>query len=244
MVCIGAPSVLSVRPRNSRDTDDRSKHMRIGILGTGAMATALGAAWVRAGHDVRVGGRDTEAAARTALLTGASEHGSLADAAAHGEVALLAVPAEAAPQLAGELAPLLAGRTVIDCTVPMAPGGDGPTLTTGGATSVARLVADAAPGAHVVKAFGVCHESIWTLDRPAFEGAPLAVPFCTDQPAAATRVAEIITSMGCTPLPSGGLDRAALLEATAVFAIGVWWSGAEARFAFPAPALAPGAVDD
>ncbi|MEV4326423.1 NAD(P)-binding domain-containing protein, partial [Microbispora rosea] len=29
--------------------------MRIGILGTGAMATALGGAWARAGHDVLVG---------------------------------------------------------------------------------------------------------------------------------------------------------------------------------------------
>lgn len=218
--------------------------MRIGILGTGAMATTLGAAWVRAGHDVRVGGRDTEAASRTALLTGASGHGSLAAAVAHGEVVLIAVPASAAPQLAEELAHLLVGRTVIDCTVPMAPGADGPALTTGGATSVARLIADAAPGAHVVKAFGVCHESIWTLDRPAFEGSPLAVPFCADQPDAVTRVTEIIISMGCTPLPCGGLDRAALLEATAVFAIGAWWSGAEARFAFPAPALAPGAIDD
>ncbi|MEU9236089.1 NADPH-dependent F420 reductase [Streptomyces subrutilus] len=243
-MCIGAPSVLSVTPRTSRYTDDRRKHMRIGILGTGAMATALGAAWVRAGHDVRVGGRDTEAASRTARSTGASEHGSLAEAAAHGDVVLIAVPADAAPQLAKELAPLLAGRTVIDCTVPMAPGDDGPALTTGGTTSVARLIADAAPDAHVVKAFGVCHESIWTLDRPTFEGSPLAVPFCTDQPDAATRVTEIITSMHCTPLPSGRLDRAALLEATAVFAIGVWWSGAEARFAFPAPALAPGAVDN
>ncbi|MEU4493773.1 NAD(P)-binding domain-containing protein [Streptomyces sp. NPDC023998] len=248
VVCIGAPSVLSVAPRTSRtsrDTDDRSKHMRIGILGTGAMATALGAAWIRAGHDVRVGGRDTEAASRTARRTGASGHGSLAEAAAHGEVVLTAVPADAAPQLAKELAHLLAGRTLIDCTVPMAPGPDSPALTTGGgATSVARLIADAAPGAHVVKAFGVCHESIWTLDRPTFEGAPLAVPFCTDEPGAATRVARLIASMGCTPLPCGGLGRAALLEATAVFAVGVWWSGAEARFVFPAPALAPGAVDD
>ncbi|MFF8833115.1 NADPH-dependent F420 reductase [Streptomyces sp. NPDC015131] len=243
-MCIGTPSVLTVTSRTSRDADDRSKHMRIGILGTGAMARALGTAWVRAGHDIRIGGRDTEAASRAAQLTGATALGSLAEAAAHGDVILIAVPAGAAPQLAKELAPLLAGRTVIDCTVPMAPGEDGPALTTGGSTSVARLIAEAAPDAHVVKAFGLCHESIWSLDRPAFEGSPLAVPFCTDQPGAATRVTEIITSMQCTPLPCGGLDRAALLEATAVFAIGVWWSGAEARFAFPAPALAPGTIDD
>ncbi|MGW7098793.1 NADPH-dependent F420 reductase [Streptomyces sp. NPDC054838] len=201
------------------------------------MATALGTAWARSGHDVRVGGRDAEAASRTARLSGASGHGSLAEAAVHGEVVLTAVPADAAPQLAKTLAHQLAGRTLIDCTVPMAPGPDGPALTTGGATSVARLIADAVPGAHVVKAFGMCHESIWTLDQPAFEGAPLAVPYCTDQSDAAARVAELITSMGCTPLPCGGLGRTALLEATAVFAVGAWWSGAEARFAFPAPAL-------
>ncbi|MEU5901772.1 NADPH-dependent F420 reductase [Streptomyces venezuelae] len=235
---------MSVTPRTSRDTDDRSTHMRIGILGTGAMAGALGSAWVRAGHNVRVGGRDTGAAARTARLTGASGHGTLVEAAAHGEAVLIAVPADAAPRLAEELSHPLTGRTVIDCTVPMVPGADGPALATGGATSVARRIADAAPGARVVKAFGVCHESIWTLDRPAFEGAPLAVPFCTDQADAASRVAELIASMGCSPLPCGGLDRAVLLEATAVFAVGVWWSGAEARHAFPAPALAPGAVDD
>jgi hypothetical protein len=31
--------------------------MRIGILGTGNLAEGLGAGWVRAGHDVVVGGR-------------------------------------------------------------------------------------------------------------------------------------------------------------------------------------------
>ncbi|MET9933884.1 NAD(P)-binding domain-containing protein, partial [Streptomyces sp. NPDC006324] len=31
--------------------------MRIGVLGTGNMADALAAHWVRAGHEVLVGGR-------------------------------------------------------------------------------------------------------------------------------------------------------------------------------------------
>ncbi|KPH99844.1 hypothetical protein OV450_0692 [Actinobacteria bacterium OV450] len=140
----------------------------------------------RAGHD---------AASRTARHTGARGYGSLAEVAAHGEVVPVAVPADTAPQLAGEPAHVPAGRTLIDCTVPMAPGADGPALTTGGATSVARLIADAAPGAGVVQAFGVCHEGIWALDRPAFEGAPPAVPFCADQPGATARVADL-ASMG------------------------------------------------
>ncbi|MFI8321645.1 NADPH-dependent F420 reductase [Streptomyces sp. NPDC085529] len=219
--------------------------MRIGILGTGSMATALGGAWVRAGHQVLVGGRNTQAAAATAARIGATGHGSLAEAAAHGEAVLMALPADAAPRSARELAPLLAGRTLLDCTVPMAPGPGGPSLTTtGGTDSVATRIATAAPEAHVAKVFGICHESIWILPQPSFEGAPLAVPFCADTPAATDLTTRLITSMGCTPLPCGGLSRAAVLEATAVFAIGVWWSGGEARHALPAPALAPGAVDD
>ncbi|MFJ9821987.1 NADPH-dependent F420 reductase [Streptomyces sp. NPDC101151] len=219
--------------------------MRIGILGTGSMATALGSAWVRAGHKVLVGGRNVAAAATAAARIKAAGHGGLTEAAAYGEAVLMAVPANSAPRLARELAPVLAGRTVLDCTVPMEPGPDGPSLTTAGGTdSVAARITAAAPDAGVAKVFGICHESIWTLRRPAFEGAPLAVPFCADTPAAAAVAAELITSMGCSPLPCGGLSRAALLEAAAVLAIGVWWSGGEARHAFPSPALAPGAVDD
>ncbi|MFJ4776494.1 NADPH-dependent F420 reductase [Streptomyces sp. NPDC088762] len=220
--------------------------MRIGILGTGSMATTLGGAWVRAGHQVLVGGRNEAAAAATAARIGAAGHGGLTEAAAYGEAVLMAVPADSAPQLAQELAPALAGRTVLDCTVPMATRPDGPpSLTTAGGTdSVAVRIAAAAPDAKVAKVFGICHESIWTLPRPVFEAAPLAVPFCADAPAAVALTSELITTMGCSPLPCGGLSRAALLEAAAVLAIGVWWSGGEARHAFPSPALAPGAVDD
>ncbi|MFF5014913.1 NADPH-dependent F420 reductase [Streptomyces sp. NPDC001165] len=223
-----------------------NRAMRIGILGTGGMTAALGGAWVKAGHQVMVGGRNAASAAATAARIGAAAHGGPAETARYGEAILLAVPADAAPQLARELATDLAGRTVLDCTVPMQPSSDGgPVLSTaGGSDSAALRIAAAAPDAHVAKVFGICHESIWTLPQPTFEGAPLAVPFCTDAPPAEAVTRELITSMGCTPLPCGGLERAVLLEAAAVFAIGVWWSGSEVRHAFPAPALAPGAVDD
>ncbi|MYV66752.1 NAD(P)-binding domain-containing protein, partial [Streptomyces sp. SID2131] len=36
--------------------------MRIGVLGTGDMADALATHWVRAGHEVLVGGRDARRA--------------------------------------------------------------------------------------------------------------------------------------------------------------------------------------
>jgi len=213
--------------------------MNVGILGTGGIAAALGGAWTVAGHNVLIGGRSQERAERTAGRIGAAGHGTLADAAGHGEAILVAVPATDAPQLVGGLASSLAGRTVIDCTNPLASSGDGLMLNIDGATSVARELAAAAPDALVVKAFNLCHMSIWTLRPPIFEDVPLAVPYCADHPTAAAATQTLISSIGCTPAPCGGLARAAYLEATAALAIGLWWAGGHPRAAFPSLAEAP-----
>ncbi|RIV41406.1 NADP oxidoreductase [Micromonospora radicis] len=212
--------------------------MKIGILGTGGMAAALGGAWVAAGHDVLVGGRSPLRARRTAELAAAGA-GSLADAARHGDAVLLAVPAAAAPRLVTELADDLAGRTVVDCTNPLVPTDDGLLLDVGETGSIAWRLATAAPGAYVVKAFNLCHVSSWTLRPPTFENVPLAVPFCADHPTAVAATRTLIDSIGCTPAPCGGLVRAAYLEATAALAIGMWWAGLQPRNAFPSPAEAP-----
>jgi predicted dinucleotide-binding enzyme len=210
--------------------------MKIGILGTGGMAAALGGAWTAAGHDVVIGGRSRERAERTAERIGAAGHGNLTDATGHGDAILVAVPAAEAPHLLSGLAGRLAGRTVIDCTNSLVPTSDGLMLDTRGAPSVAWQLAAAAPDAHVVKAFNLCHVSIWALRPPTFEDVPLAVPYCTDHPAAAAAARSLITSIGCTPAPCGGLARAAYLEATAALAIGLWWAGAQPRAAFPSVA--------
>lgn len=213
--------------------------MRIGVLGTGGMAAALGDAWVRAGHEVFIGGRDVTAAEVLAGRIGAAGHGTPAQAAGYGEVVLLAVPAGAAPTLAREHAAALAGRTVVDCTNPLSPGPGGVMLTTGAGESVAGLIGAAAPGAHVVKAFNLAHVSMWNHPAGAFGPVPPAVPFCADDPGAAGHVTELITGMGWSPMPAGGLDRAAYVEATAAFVIGVWWAGGSPALAFPE---APGAA--
>ncbi|TCC00641.1 NADP oxidoreductase [Micromonospora zingiberis] len=213
--------------------------MKIGILGTGGMAAALGGAWVAAGHSVMIGGRRPQRAQRIAELVAGAGTGSLADAARHGDAVLLAVPAAAAPQLAAELAGDLAGRTVVDCTNPLVPTDDGLMLDVGETGSIARRLAAAAPEAYVVKAFNLCHVSIWTLRPPTFENVPLAVPFCADHPTAIAATQTLIGSIGCTPAPCGGLARAAYLEATAALAIGMWWAGTQPRAAFPSPAEAP-----
>jgi 8-hydroxy-5-deazaflavin:NADPH oxidoreductase len=205
--------------------------MRIGIIGTGAMAGALGGGWVRAGHEVLIGGRDPGRAAALAGRLGARP-GTPEEAARHGVDAVLsAVPYPASVTVAAGLADALTGRTLVDCANPVAPG----FLTaTGGGPSAAGRVAAAAPGARVVKGFNLCHVSVWGRAAPVFEGRPLAVPLCGDDPDALASAGRLVRDLGALPVHGGGLARAGLLEATAAFLIGLWLGeGADARSIAP-----------
>ncbi|MGW7080694.1 NADPH-dependent F420 reductase [Streptomyces sp. NPDC054866] len=193
--------------------------MRIGIIGTGGMADALGTQWVRAGHEVFIGGRDEGRAAALAARMGAAGHGTPREAAEFGDAVLFAVPYEAGAGLAGGLQVALDGRALIDCSNPVGPGF---ALLTEGGPSAARRLADAAPGARVVKAFNLCHEDVWRMKPPVFDGRPLAVPVCGDDEGALDVVRELVKDIGCAPFAAGGLERAGLVEATAALLIGLW----------------------
>lgn len=217
--------------------------MRIGILGAGGMAGALGTQFVRAGHEVMVGGRNLERAraAAAAIHPTAAGSGSLAEAASFGEVVVLAVPAGAVPavlEASGAGAGALRDRVVLDVTNPIVPGPF--TLSTPPGESMAERVAVLAVGAPVVKGFNLCHVSVWRMTPPAFDDQPLVVPLCGDDPEALATVSGLVDGIGCVAVEGGGLARAGLLEATAAFMIGVWAGGGDARSAFPPLAFAFG----
>ncbi|WP_113691227.1 NADPH-dependent F420 reductase [Amycolatopsis albispora] len=194
--------------------------MRIGILGAGGMADALGTQWARAGHEVRTSGR--------------TPAGAYAGAAEFGEVVLLAVRHEGVERALRAAGDALAGKVVIDCTNPVV---DGELVT--GSTSAAQWVAELS-GGRVVKAFNLCHVDVWRMTPPAFGGEPLVVPVCGDDPAALATVDSLVRDLGCLPAAGGGLARAGLLEATAAFVIGLWRGGADARAILPPLAYAEG----
>ncbi|MET9919603.1 NAD(P)-binding domain-containing protein [Streptomyces sp. NPDC006435] len=194
--------------------------MKIGVLGTGNMADALATHWGRAGHEVLVGGRDEQKARRLATrLANGTGHGSLRAAAEFGEVVLAALPYGVGAVVVEELRSELEGKVLLDCANPVGPGF---CLLTEDGPSAALRLASAAPGAHVVKAFNLCHEDVWRMTPPVFDGQPLAVPVCGDDEAALARVYELVRDTGCEPVAGGGLGRAGLLEATAALYIGLW----------------------
>ncbi|MFI6013014.1 NADPH-dependent F420 reductase [Streptomyces sp. NPDC051243] len=198
--------------------------MRIGILGTGEMSDALGSRWRRAGHQVLAGSRSA---------------GGLREAAEFGtDAVLLAVPYAAVVEVVAGLEPALRGRVLIDCTNPVGPGFG---LLTSGGPAAAERIASAAPAAHVVKAFNLCHVDVWRMTPPVFDGRPLAVPLCGDDEAALSVVRRLVRDLGCEPLNAGGLDRAGLVEATAALLIGLWvGEGADAQAIAPPLAFAAG----
>ncbi|MFD3583099.1 NADPH-dependent F420 reductase [Streptomyces sp. NPDC058683] len=213
--------------------------MRIGVLSTGNMADALAGHWVRAGHEVTIGGRDIGRAQRLATrLGGGARAAGLRAAAESGPVVLAALPFGAGAQVARELRAALDGKVLIDCSNPV---GAGFRLLTEGGPSAARQLAGAAPGAHVVKAFNLCHEDVWRMRPPVFDGRPLAVPVCGDDEAALARVRRLVRDAGCEPLAAGGLERAGLLEATAALFIALWvGAGADVQAMAPPLAYAAG----
>jgi predicted dinucleotide-binding enzyme len=108
------------------------------------------------------------------------------------------------------------GKVLIDCTNAIVQG-----EWTLAVPEMAKDVA-AASDARVVKAFNLCPDQTWRT-------TPVAVPLCGDDPDALAIVRRLVSDIGCEPLDGGGLDRAALLEATAAVVIGLAVAGKDLR---------------
>ena len=182
------------------------------------MTEAVAAQWVRAGHEIMIGGRSPDKAAALAERIGARA-GTLAEAANFGEAALLAVKRQGLDDTlrqAGAPDGSLDGVTVIDCG--NAVDTSDFSLVTWEGKSLAERAQALAPGSHLVKAFNLCHARVWETSPPAFGGRPLAVPFAGDDEG--KDVARLlIKDLGCEPLDAGDLRQARHLEAMAIVII-------------------------
>ncbi|TLW91118.1 NADP oxidoreductase [Saccharomonospora piscinae] len=202
--------------------------MRIGILGTGTLALALGRRWAEAGHDLVVGGRSAPKATAVAQRLG-GRAGTFLAAATERDAVLLAVPWSAVEDVLSQAEAqqrTLAGTTVID---PANALDDTGALRTAPAASHAEHVATLAPGAHVVKAFHLWPARRWNEHEDAGD----TVVICGDEPGLPV-VSALVRDAGATPAVLGPLSRARQLEETAGFALGLALAGTEPRSALPA----------
>lgn len=184
--------------------------MRVGVIGCGRMGRAVGALLSRAGNEVRFGSSDAaraEAVARE--VGGGATGGTYRDAAAFGEVVVLAAVWPGIDQTLAAAGPL-EGKVLVDCTNPEAE--EGGELLLGPDDSGAERIARLAPGARVVKAFN--HVYAQVLDRgPDFGGAAASVFLCGDDADAKAAVGELVDRIpGMRWVDCGPLSAARILE--------------------------------
>ena len=99
--------------------------LKIGIIGTGRIGSALARHWVKAGHEVFVSSRHPEELKDLVKELGPRAHaGTPKEAAAFGEVILVSIPYGAMPQIGNDLRAELAGKVILDTSNPN-PGRDG-----------------------------------------------------------------------------------------------------------------------
>ena len=185
--------------------------MKIGIIGAGNVGTGLGRRLAAKGHDIVVSYARTaeKVAEAAAMIGGGAKPGSLEDAAAHGEVVILATPWAVTLDLVRSLAGALDGKTVWDCTNPFSP--DMTELLIGTTTSAGEEIAKAAPLAHVVKAVPPFAER---LHGPMVGSAGLkpGVFVCGENAAARLTVVQLANDVDAEGIDAGPLKRARFTE--------------------------------
>jgi NADPH-dependent F420 reductase len=185
--------------------------MKIAIIGTGNVGTALGGSFVRAGHEVTFAAQDATATQALASQLGATAAATTSAAIHASEIVVLAIPYDAVGDIAGEIAGAVAGKVVIDATNPLKSDYSG--LATADGPSGAERIADLLPGARVVKAFNTIFASIQA--DPRGQGQVVDGLLAGDDPEAKAEVAGLLRSMGLRPLDAGPLAEARALEAIA-----------------------------
>jgi len=188
---------------------------RIGVLGTGAVGTALSNGFLKHGYEVTRGSREPAKLGDWLAKAGPNARtGTFAEAAKAAEIVVLAVKGEAAEKvvdLAG--ADALAGKVVIDTTNPIAP-----TPPTNGVLHYFTTLDDSlmerlqrrAPAARFVKAFSIVGNAL--MVDPKLPGGPPTMFICGNDDAAKADVRAILDRFGWATEDFGGVEAARAIE--------------------------------
>jgi hypothetical protein len=186
----------------------------ISIIGTGNMASAIGALAVAGGNTVEVIGRDQSKAADLASTLGNGATTGTWGAAPTGDIVILAVLFDSAVPIVSQYGDALAGKIIVDITNPFNATATG--LAVPDDTSVAQMVAKAAPAStHVIKAFNTLFRDVLAA------GGPLDVLMAGDDAQAKASVSAFITSLGLRPQDTGDLSMAHWLEGAGLLSVGL-----------------------
>ncbi len=188
--------------------------MKIGILGSGDVAKALAAGFLKHGHEVMLGTRDPAKLADWKAKNRAAQTGSFAEAAKSGELVVLAVKGTVAPEAlraAGQAN--LSGKVIIDATNPIADAapvnGVLKFFTSHDESLMERLQREFA-AARFVKAFNSVGNSL--MINPIFKAGKPTMFICGNDDAAKQTVRGILDQFGWETADMGKAEAARAIE--------------------------------
>jgi NADPH-dependent F420 reductase len=197
------------------ETGSHRSPRSIGILGgTGPQGRGLARRFAAAGYRVVIGSRDAERATKVAAEyaeVGQVSGGVNADAA-QADLVVVAVPYEGHAELLTELAPLLAGKLVVDCVNRIGFDARGPFAVPVDAGSSAEEAASILTGSTVIGAFH--HVSSALLDDPGVERIELDVLVLGEDREAVQLVCDLAAAIpGARGIYGGRLRNCGQVEA-------------------------------
>jgi 8-hydroxy-5-deazaflavin:NADPH oxidoreductase len=178
--------------------------VQVAIIGTGRMGRGFATA-LAPKHQVIVGSRDPDRARQVASATRAARGATYAEAAAHAEVVILAVPWPAIDDTLGQLGEL-DQTVVVDVSWP--PRKSEREALKG--SSTAEQIQRRLPRARVVKGWNHVHAR--HLTAPEVDGIAASVLLAGDDPAAKQVVFALARDMGFHPVDVGPLKATRELE--------------------------------
>jgi NADPH-dependent F420 reductase len=187
------------------------------IGGTGALGSGLARRWAAAGYAVIIGSRDADKADASARTLGAARGAANADAASAGDIVVLTVPWASHAAILDEIKPHVAGKIVIDTTVPLVPPKVArvqlPPETSAAVAAQMRLGGTA----RVVAAF----HSIAAKKLQTDEALDCDVLVCGDDPSDREAVIALAAAAGLRGVHAGPLVNAVAAEALTSVLIGI-----------------------
>jgi predicted dinucleotide-binding enzyme len=189
-------------------------NQKIGLIGSGDVAQTLASGFLKHGHQVTIGTRDTAKLAEWQTANPKGKVGSFADAAKFGEVIILAVKGTVVSDALGAAgAANLAGKVIIDATNPIKdePPKDGVLqFFTNFDESLMERLQREFPEAHFVKAFNSVGSRL--MVNPQLKGGPPTMFICGNDDGAKQAVSEIIEQFGWEPADMGNAISARAIE--------------------------------
>jgi hypothetical protein len=181
----------------------QNRKLKVGMIGSGKVGSALGRVWAKAGYEVMFASRNLDNDKKLAADVGANARaGTAAEAATFGEVLVFAVPYGALPELGKALQDSIKGKVVIDACNPF-PQRDGEIANRAREKGAGVISAELLPGARIVRAFNAVGAA--RMGKANEAPGRIGMPIAGDDKPAIEVASGMIRDIGYEPVLIGGL---------------------------------------